>query len=286
MSQESNAGGKKRIARYHDQDYLLRNQYQDGTNFGARVELSRRFSVNKYGWQRWIFDQLRISEAGCVLELGCGPGWLWLANRSRIPADWMITLSDFSSGMLQEARQRLGEERFSYEVVDAQAIPYPDASLDAVIANHMLYHVPDLPRALSEIRRVLKPGGRLYATTIGREHMREMSELARQALPEIPWRNFGEIAPFVLENGQELLAPFFASVALLTYEDALAVTEAEPLLAYALSGHANSLMQAENQAALRARIQQEIDAHGVLRITRASGMFVAVSIPKRIVNKK
>src|SRR5437879_326042 len=96
---------------YRDQEYLLNEQYKDATNFSARVELNRRFSVNRYGWHRWVFDQLHVDEGGSVLELGCGPGWLWSGNQQRIPASWQITLSDFSPGMLHEARQRLGEER-------------------------------------------------------------------------------------------------------------------------------------------------------------------------------
>src|SRR5437868_570166 len=56
-----------------------------------------------------------------------------------------ITLSDFSPGMLQEARQNLAgsPQSFSFQVIDAQSIPLDAGSCDCVIANHMLYHVPD-----------------------------------------------------------------------------------------------------------------------------------------------
>src|SRR5215469_9881293 len=100
---------------FHDQQYLLHSQYKDGTNYDARVELSRRFSVNKYGFNRWIFDHFKLNEGSKILELGSGLGLLWLGNRRRIPASWLITLTDFSPGMLQESRQRLGEECFAYE---------------------------------------------------------------------------------------------------------------------------------------------------------------------------
>lgn len=260
---------------YRDQEYLLHEQYKDATNFSARVELNRRFSVNRYGWHRWIFDQLRIDEGGSILELGCGPGWLWSSNRQRLPASWQITLSDFSPGMLQETRQRLGEERFNYQVIDAQSIPYGDASLDAVIANHMLYHIPNLPQALAEIRRVLKPGGHLYATTIGRQHMRELDHLVQQALPDVPWRSMGRHLPFALENGQELLEPFFASVVLLTYEDALEVSEVEPLLAYARSGYLGSRLNEMQLTALRSHMQQELNTYGTIHVTKDAGLFIA-----------
>jgi len=78
--------------------------------------------------------------------------------------------------MLEEAQESLHDSLcpFTFAVVDAQAIPYPDAHFDAIIANHMLYHVPDRPKALAEIRRALKPGGHFYASTLGANHLREM----------------------------------------------------------------------------------------------------------------
>ena len=98
-----------------DQNYLLNEQYKNAANLNARVDLHRRFSVNKQGWHRWVFEQFAIGENSKVLELGCGPGLLWLSNRDRIPANWQIVLSDFSAGMLSEARQQLSEERLLFK---------------------------------------------------------------------------------------------------------------------------------------------------------------------------
>ncbi|BCL79674.1 transcriptional regulator [Ktedonobacteria bacterium brp13] len=260
---------------YRDQTYLLNSQYKDATNFGARVDLHRRFSVNKYGFYRWAFDHFKLDEGSTLLELGCGPGGLWRSNSDRVLANWQITLTDFSPGMLQEARKMLGEERFAYEVADAQILPFADASFDAVIANHMLYHIPDLPRALGEIRRVLKPSGHFYATTFGRKHMRELDELVWKYWPNSPWKGLGGSSPFILENGQEKLALFFAPVTLDTYEDELEVTEAEPLAAYAFSGRLGSLFTREMRESFINFIRQELAAHGTIHITNASGMFEA-----------
>ena len=70
---------------------------------------------------------------------------------------------------------------FTFAVLDAQALTYPAGAFDAVIANHMLYHVADKARAFAELRRVLVPGGRLYAATNGTDHMRELRALSRRA---------------------------------------------------------------------------------------------------------
>jgi ubiquinone/menaquinone biosynthesis C-methylase UbiE len=262
---------------YRDQTYLLNKQYKDATNLGARINLHRRFSINKYGWHNWVFDQFKIDADATVLELGCGPGLLWLSNRKRIPANWHITLTDFSPGMLQEARQRLGEERFTYQVADAQTLPFADASFDTVIANNMLYHIPDLPRALAEIQRVLKPAGHFYATTFGHQHMRELDELIWKCWPNSPWKGMGKSAPFTLENGLATLTPFFSDITLHNYEDALEVTEAEPLIAYAFSGRIGSLLSQEVRETFINLVHQELAEHDSIHITNNSGIFEAKS---------
>lgn len=261
------------MATFRNQTYLLNKQYKNAANLNARLELHRRFSTNAYGWHRWVFDQFQFDAQSVILELGCGPGTLWHSNHARIPADWQITLTDFSPGMLEEARQRLGEHRFSYQVADAQALPFADASLDAVIANHMLYHVPDLPQALAEIRRVLKPGGHFYASTIGREHLRELDELLLKVQVAPGWQRFKQNAPFVLENGREKLAPFFKQVTLHIYEDALEVTEAAPLAAYAFSGAIGQTLTSTQRLAFTELVEQELAVHGAVHLTKASGMF-------------
>ncbi len=129
-----------------NQNYLLTNQYNNAQKLEARIQLHRIFSTNHYSWFRWLFDHFALPPQSSLLELGCGPGYLWSKNAERIPEQWQITLSDFSSGMLQEAQQNLQEIRgmqrpFTFQQVDAQAIPFANESFDAVIANHMLYHV-------------------------------------------------------------------------------------------------------------------------------------------------
>ena len=153
-----------------DSRLLLGDQYRTASKLNARVLLHERFSTNKYGWHRWAFDRMECPAESRILELGCGTGLLWSKNRARIPAGWDLTLSDFSPGMLRQAREGIGGARskLRFMRIDAQAIPFGDGRFDAVVANQMLYHVPDLPRALGEIRRVLKEGGTLYAGTGGK----------------------------------------------------------------------------------------------------------------------
>ncbi|MEI6580515.1 MAG: class I SAM-dependent methyltransferase, partial [Eubacteriales bacterium] len=66
---------------------------------------------------------------------------------------------------------------FTFEQIDIQDIPYENNSFDIVIANHMLYHVPNMEKALSEVFRVLKPDGCFYATTLGRNSLKELQDI-------------------------------------------------------------------------------------------------------------
>ena len=216
-----------------NQHYLLTEQYNNAQKLEARIQLHQRFSTNTYDWQRWVFDHLTNPPESRILELGCGPADLWRKNADRIPENWHITLSDFSPGMLQEARQYLQgtTQDFSFQHIDAQSIPFEDAHFDAVIANHMLYHVPDRAKALAEIRRVLKPGGRFYAATNGLNHLRELGELVIEFEPELRglW-TVGDTSSssFKLENGEAELAIHFSHVHLHPYDNALVVTEVQP----------------------------------------------------------
>ncbi|MEO8956871.1 MAG: class I SAM-dependent methyltransferase [Ktedonobacteraceae bacterium] len=203
-----------------NQHYLLTNQYNNAQKLEARIQLHQLFSTNRYSWFRWVFDHFALPPQSLILELGCGPGYLWSKNADCIPAQGQITLSDFSPGMLQEAQQNLRDiqRSFTFQQVDAQSIPFETESFDAVIANHMLYHVPDRARALAEIHRVLKPGGVFYAATNGRNNMRELREITTRLVPsagtmwgEMP-HDQGQLDHFYLETGGAELAPWFSPV--------------------------------------------------------------------------
>jgi SAM-dependent methyltransferase len=259
---------------------FVTNQYRDNTNLGARAGLHERFSTNPCGWLNWVFAQLDLPAQARILDLGCGPGTLWQQNLARIPAGWQITLGDLSPGMACTARERLGRSgrTFDFAVVDAQSIPLAGESLDAIVANHMLYHVPDRPKALAEIRRVLRPGGRLYAATNGRAHMRELWAWMAHSVPAAAAADWPRkrLLPFGLENGGEQLAPWFDEVTLRRYEDGLRITEVEPLVAYAAS---MGRLDGEELAAFGAYVRQELSRQGVLYITKETGLFVAAREP-------
>ena len=268
-------------SKFTNQAYLQTDQYRDASNLNARVQLHRQFSTNPYGWPRWVFDQFSLPSECAVLELGCGPGHLWLENVERIPGGWEIVLSDLSPGMLRAARQNLlpSGRALRFGVIDAQDIPLAAGSFDAVIANHMLYHVPDRERALAEIHRVLKPRGRFYATTNGRAHMRELIELVRWFQAEGPETQGDEwersVGSFSLETGMAQLSPWFAEIQVERYEDGLLITDIEPLVAYVMSSISLKVERGRVEEFKRF-LQREVMAEGAIRIGKDSGIFKAV----------
>jgi hypothetical protein len=81
---------------FTDRSFLLERQYRTAQNLNARIELHERFSTNPEPFPRWVFDRLRLPSEADILEVGCGNGNLWAANRGRIPAGWRLTLTDIS----------------------------------------------------------------------------------------------------------------------------------------------------------------------------------------------
>jgi ubiquinone/menaquinone biosynthesis C-methylase UbiE len=258
----------------------LADHYRTSNKQETKALLHEQFSTNKYDWVLWMFDQFDLPASCKILDLGCGTGRLWSTNLHRLPQSWSITLSDFSAGMVAKSKEKLRNTgaQFGFEVFDAQEIPLTDESFDVIIANHMLYHVRNLTQTLGEIHRVLKSSGRLYASTVGMTHMKELDDLKSDYIPHTSTREVS--AQFSLENGRESLEQFFANVELRRREDSLLVTEAAPLVAYVLSGLTilpyQSQINENRKDAFAKHVEAEMhEQGGAIRITKDAGLFIA-----------
>jgi len=265
------------VSKLTDQGYLTTSQYKDAGNLNARLEIHRRFSTNPYGWFNWVFDTFaKLPKEANVLELGTGSGALWSSIADKIPDKWNITLSDLSQGMLDAAWRNLvvTGRNYKFEQIDAQSIPYKNETFDIVIANHMLYHVPDLKKALAEIKRVLKKDGCLIAATGGKSHLKEMSDWLRRLDKGHDFSPF--TLSFNLENGAEQLKEFFPEVTLSRYEDNLLVTEVEPLMAYLRSAIRASEVSEDGFIKVKMDLENELKKNNGIFISKDSGLFQAV----------
>jgi len=259
---------------------LLSQQYKSSSNLEARISLHERFSTNPLRPHRWIFDQFDLPSHATVLEVGGGVGKLWQDNADRLSPNWRILLTDFSAGMLEKAKQSTltVNGQFAYSVADVTGIPFGAALFDAVIANHMLYYLAtqsDRAQALAGLRRVLKPGGKFYASTNGVNHMQAMAALVNEFDPSIPFVT-QVVRNFSLESGPLEVAEWFGDVELRRYEDELVVTDAQPLIDFILSASTIFTLAEGKKTALSEFVRKRFVEQGsVIRIRKDSGLLCA-----------
>jgi len=254
----------------------LQRQYADASNLNARSAIYRFGHPNATPWPRWVFDQLGDLPADArVLEIGCGDGGLWKRNLDRLPTGWRIAMLDLSPGMLAAARPALPATQFpAFVQGNAERLPFVDGRFDAVIANHMLYHVADRPRALREIRRVLVPDGRLFAGTNSAAHLVPMKDLIDEFLGDASPLE-GHL-PFSMENGAAAIGGAFAKVESRFVRGQLRVTDPEAIVRYVMSVEgAPQRITGGRFEELRRRAQRVIESNGAFILPTAAGMFVA-----------
>ena len=245
-------------------------QYSTSKGLGTRISFHERYSTNKQGYGQWIVSNYSISEGMRVLEIGCGTGSMWLGHEELIGRCGELILSDQSEGMLATAKGNLGERSpIRYMQADIQELPFEDKSFDVVIANSMLYHVPDIERGIREVRRVLKDGGVFYCATYG-EH--NFSDTLAQWFA-LGGESFQPNHNFTLENGADKLAVAFADVQTLFYEDSLHVTDIDDLVEYTRSLVSLKAIADIPVERIRA-ILEEHAVDGALDLQKEYGMFV------------
>lgn len=165
----------------------------------AKLQARRSLYANAEGPdpREVAFEAVAECDPERVLEVGGGPGELAARIRAEVGCD--VVMVDSSPRMVELARER----GVDAHVGDAASLPFADGSFDCVLAAWMLFHLPDIDRGLSELSRVLAPGGRLVATTNGEHHMEELRAVAGNA----SWERV-----FTRENGGDILGRHFEAV--------------------------------------------------------------------------
>ncbi|MBU1838001.1 MAG: bifunctional 2-polyprenyl-6-hydroxyphenol methylase/3-demethylubiquinol 3-O-methyltransferase UbiG [Alphaproteobacteria bacterium] len=127
------------------------------------------------GRLKW-FDRHIDWQGKNVLDLGCAGGFMAEALAER---GAHVTGIDPASDAIDAARDhaRAGKLRIAYDVGVGEALPYDDASFDAVVCVDVLEHVADLHRVLSEIARTMRPGGLLLFDTINRNPLARLASI-------------------------------------------------------------------------------------------------------------
>jgi SAM-dependent methyltransferase len=255
--------------RWSDRAYLDA-QYGDSSRLGARANLHAKYG--RGDWQAWVLAQHAWRAGERVLEIGCGPGWLW-AEGAATPG-MSLELTDLSPGMVGEAVERAKAAGWTAagRVADAAALPYSDGAFDVVVANHMLYHLPDPAAGVAEIRRVLKAGGVALIATNGAGNLAELFALRRQVFGG----EGGERASsrFTLESGAPMLAAAFDTVELRRYDDPLTCTDPADVIGYITSSPPADQADPAQLASLRRAVADAFErGGGSLRVCKDVGLF-------------
>ncbi len=254
---------------------LKSTQYASEKNLSARIRVHEQFSTNPIDYTEWIFDHMLADFPvdADIVEFGCGNALIWTSNTHRIPEGWTITLTDLSEGMLDDAKRNLGDyaERFNFEVVDIQNVPFENNQFDVILANFMLYHVPDRDKGIGEIRRVLKDKGILHSVTLGSKHMYEFHNLVEQITSKYIWKN-SEL-PFRAENAIEQLTKHFGKVETVPYDSDLQITEVEPMVDYLESTMRADKVTETERNAFRDKLTTIIQSKGEFFIQKEMVLF-------------
>ncbi len=259
----------------------LLQRSRDVSNLNEGVKLMDRFSTNKYGWYSWVFDNINIKKNDKVLEVGCGNGVLWTKNMDNLYKNVDVTLTEICEDMMDEAKLNLRDNsnRFNFIITDLNSLPFSDNSFDVVIANHILFFMKDIDLALYEIKRVVKPGGLVYCSTFGSNHMGELQDLMLSFSSSIRIYEDKLSSKFGLENGEGILNRYFNKVEKVLYDDKLIVNDTNGILEYIYSIPGNILDIIDNKKKeFESYIKKNIDKSGEIYITSNLGLFKAENI--------
>ena len=249
----------------------VKEQYKTSTGLDIRRSFHNKYSTNKQGYGNWIISNYEIFEGMTVLELGCGTGSNWMGHEDLLDTFGKLVLTDFSEGMLSTARENVGDRNnIEYLVADIQNLPFEDRSFDMIIANSMLYHVPDIKKGISEVRRVLKKDGAFYCATIGEHNfVEQLADWFR-----LGGENFNPNHNFTMQNGEELLRTAFSDIEAGFYQDSLHVTNIDDLVDYLRSLASLKALNDIPLEKLKAIITEH-SVNGVVDLPKEYGMFIA-----------
>jgi ubiquinone/menaquinone biosynthesis C-methylase UbiE len=262
--------------------HRLQRQYVDPGNLATRVGVYQFLipdqEMGSQTFEEWILDHLRWTGTEAVLDVGRGSGTYESALRHR--AGRTVGL-DLSEGMLV----RWASTRPSPLIVgDAQHLPVGDGTFDIGLAAHMLYHVPDIDRALRELRRALRPDGTALLVANGSEDKHEIRALWQEAAFAVAGSSFSLPAwtrRFSIDESLEVVERIFPDIRVDALTGQFRFPTPDPVIAWVDSLRAGTENEISTETwdavttDLRSRIEERIDRIGEFTARKASGVIIA-----------
>jgi SAM-dependent methyltransferase len=261
---------------------VVRRYYATDENLRIRQETHDKYTVPQRDFVQWALSCIQWRGDEKVLDVGAGPGTYFDKLNLSHP-DVQYVGMDLMPSMLSrhEGKQKLAQG-------DVHKLPFADDTFDVVMANHMLYHSEDIPAALNEIRRVLKPDGLVMAATNSTQTMPELQVLLRRAIVLLTKSGATQVRPpsmpsdnFALENGTRLMSQVFFSVVRYDLPSALVFPDVEPAMSYLESTRdlresqlPKDVVWDDVMMIMRQQIHQLIKHLGELVINKQSGILI------------
>lgn len=261
---------------------LLDYQYGTADKLRIRQEAHELYSEQQTDFFPWILEFLELAPGMLLADVGCGPG---AYHPLLAPSGCTVVAIDYSAGMIDEVQTQARRDRLAVLALrgDAQQLPLATGRCDRVMANHMLYHVPDQLAALRELRRVVRSGGIVVLATNAEDAgglLYAAHCAAAKALGYQP--SARPTAGFHLGH-LDRVAAVFPTATVHVRTDAFLFPTVDAALRYYASGMIDALDDAPPDgsqrgpllAAVAARLQPVYAQTGVLRVAKDAGCFVA-----------
>ena len=288
LSDEKNWDKMLDIMKLTSQREEVIKQYIKSDNLEKRINI-HEYSTSDVNWHDYLLDKCDIKEGMSILDIGCGNGLLWYRERNLLPDNINIHLVDNSKAMLDSAKQIHFSEKdfytdksikFHYHICDASNInklsEINSKKFHRIMANHMLYHIDDSDRKLllGYVNAMLTDDGKFIASTIGKNHMKEIFELAYEydknvKAPE--WFSRG----FILENGKEQLDVFFSNVTMFYHDNNLLIPDWRVIYDYFCSLPGIEKVLRKNKEACVKFLKDRVTESKPFFIRKSTGVFVA-----------
>lgn len=214
-------------------NYRREGAYKDNSLIEKRRALYE-FTSPRHIIEEEVLGLLELKGNESLLDIGCAEGKLLLKTIERYP-NVKCTGVDIAAGMINAAEQEARRRKLpiSFRVEDAQQLSYPDETFNRVTALHMIYHVQDIEKAISEMARVLIPGGRLVLTANSVKSKEMLRVLKLEVADQMGFTNYPDPnLRFNIGKRGKLLERYFSRVELFPYESKLILKNTQPYVNY------------------------------------------------------